>query len=175
MSDAVEKAIRENKGFVVILAGSNSDQQHIDNISRACADYGLKHQVRICSAHKEPERFMDLIKKYDAIPGALAYIAVAGGTDALSGTVSFQSIRPVVSCPPDAPNNSCLTNPPTSSNTYVANPKNAARFIAQMFSHLPDTEYAQKLLQEIQSKIGKLQEADAKFSGFPYTPTEVKK
>ena len=61
-------------------------------------------------------------------------IAVAGGTDALSGTLSFHSLHPVVSCPPDPPNESCLRNPPGSSNATVYSPRNAARFVAQLFA-----------------------------------------
>eukprot|EP00666_Eupelagonemidae_sp_cell4sb_P017931 gene17931-biopygen4662 len=48
----------------------------------------------------------------------LVIIGCAGGTDALSGTASFLSNWPVVSCPPDGDNESCLRNPPGSSNAY---------------------------------------------------------
>jgi phosphoribosylcarboxyaminoimidazole (NCAIR) mutase len=61
-------------------------------------------------------------------------VAVAGGTDALSGTLSFHADQPVVSCPPDGLNQSCLTNPPGSSNATILKPGNVARFIAQMYS-----------------------------------------
>jgi len=175
ISDTVQQAIEENKGFVVILAGSNSDQPHIDKVAAALKNYRIPHQARICSAHKQPEALQGLIEDYDFINGALAYIAIADGTDALSGSVSFNSIRPVVSCPPDAPNNTCLTNPPGSSNGYVARPENAARFIAQMFSHLSGTPYAELLREEMKSKIIKLENADKIFSVFPYVPPEVKK
>lgn len=172
ITDAVERAIRENKGFVVILAGSDSDKPHIDTISQGLTGYQIPHQTRICSAHKQGEQLTALVQKYDAIPGALAYVAVAGGTDALSGAVSFISTRPVISCPPDAPNESCLKNPPGSSNAYIARPANAARFVAQSFSHLPDTPYRALLQKEIGEKVGKLVKADAAMSVFPY---EVKK
>ncbi len=175
ISDAVQEAIEANKGFVVILAGSNSDQGHIDKVAAALTKYQLPHQVRICSAHKQPEALQGLIEDYDFIEGALAYVAIAGGTDALSGGSSFNSIRPVISNPPDAPNDSCLTNPPGSSNSYVTRADNAARFIAQMFSHLPGTPYADILREEIKDKIKKLEDADRKFSVFPYVPPEVKK
>ncbi len=175
LDDNVKRAIEENRGFVVILAGSDSDRPHVDKISGALSGYGIPHQVRICSAHKQPDELMGIIREYDQVRGALGYIAVAGGTDALSGTISFRSMRPVVSCPPDAPNNSCLTNPPGSSNAYVANPKNAARFFAQAFSELPGTPYADMLLHDIRTKLQSLGQKDAELGKYPYTPAEVKK
>ena len=175
LDTVVEDAIRSNKGFVVIMAGSDSDAEHINKLSKELTKYQLPHQVRICSAHKEPGELTHIIKEYNAVPGALAYIAVAGGTDALSGTLSFNVPKPVISCPPDAPNESCLTNPPGSSNAYIARPANAARFCAQLFSDLPGTPYKELLTQEAEKKVVGLRNADGIFSVFPYKPVEVKK
>ncbi|HLD89036.1 MAG TPA: AIR carboxylase family protein [Candidatus Nanoarchaeia archaeon] len=176
MDEKVESAIRENKGFVVILAGSDSDVTHVNGLSEALRKYQLPHQVRIYSAHKQPPDLVKTIIAYDKIPGTLAYIAVAGGTDALSGTASFRSSHPVISCPPDAPNDTCTKNPPGSSNAYIPKPQNAARFIAQMFSGLPDTPYRKILEEEITRKIISLETADARFSKYPYeSQPEVKK
>ncbi len=175
IDEAVKSAIEENKGFVVIMAGSDTDRPHIDKISEALNKYGLRHQVRICSAHKEPERLMTILRGYEAITGAKAYVAVAGGTDALSGTVSYHATSLVISCPPDTPNETCLTNPPMSSNLYVKRADNAARAVAQIFAHL-NPEIKKKLEAERDGKITKLQEADAKLSTFPYqaAPKEAK-
>ncbi len=174
ISSGVVAAIEENKGFIVIMAGSDSDRTHIDKISSALNSYQIPHQVRIASAHKQSMKVEHLIGFYDLIKGALAYIAVAGGTDALSGQGSYLSVNPVISCPPDAPNDSCLKNPPGSSNAYIANPKNAARFVAQMFSHLPGTFYREILKAENEKKIISLEDADEKLRVFPYV-REVKK
>lgn len=174
LETVVEDAIRSNKGFVVIMAGSDSDAEHINKISEALNKYKLPHQVRICSAHKQPDVLMDIMRDYETTDGALAYIAVAGGTDALSGTLSFNVTRAVISCPPDAPNESCLTNPPGSSNAYIARPANAARFCAQLFSDLPGTPYKSLIEEEKAKKVAGLEEKDKIFSAFPYKP-EVKK
>jgi hypothetical protein len=48
--------------------------------------------------------------------------------------LAFHADQPVISCPPDGLNHSCLTNPPGSSNATILSPKNAARFIAQVYS-----------------------------------------
>merc|ERR1712224_674431 len=80
-------------------------------------------------------------------------IGCAGGTDALSGTASYLSRHPVVSCPPDGMNQSCLTNPPGSSNAFIVKPSNVARFAAQMFAHAcPEVRAA--LEAGTQDKIG---------------------
>ncbi|MDO8459861.1 MAG: AIR carboxylase family protein [Nanoarchaeota archaeon] len=135
ITEAFKNKVEQNLGCVVILAGSGSDKPHIDKIVSSLKEYQIPYEVRIASAHKQPIGLDGIIREYDDLEGALAYVAVAGNTDALSGTVSFQSHRPVISCPPDHPNYSCLTNPPGSSNAYVGKPENAARFIAQIFSH----------------------------------------
>ena len=117
----------------MIVAGSDSDRSHIEKIVSALGRYEVPCQVRICSAHKSPERLLEIIAEYEG-QGALVWVAVAGGTDALSGTLAFHADQPVISCPPDGLNQSCLTNPPGSSNATILKPHNAARFVAQVFS-----------------------------------------
>merc|ERR1719217_196311 len=86
-------------------------------------------------------------------------IGCAGGTDALSGTASYLSRHPVVSCPPDGMNQTCLTNPPGSSNAFIVKPSNVAKFAAQFFAH-SCPEVSTLLDASIQEKIRKLEEAD---------------
>ena len=133
-SDDFESIVRSNVGCAVILAGSGSDEDYIDRISLSLQKYRVAHEVRIASAHKQVERLQEVINYYDALSGILVYIAVAGGTDALSGTLSYVSWRPTISCPPDHCNTSCLTDPLGSSNAYIGRPENAARFVAQVFA-----------------------------------------
>ena len=130
----IAQAVREKSGCAVIVAGSDSDRSHVEKIVSSLKSYGIPYQVRICSAHKSPERLLDLIRHYEQEGGALAYISVAGGTDALSGTLSFHANNPVISCPPDAPNASCLSNPPGSSNATIFNTSNVGRFVAQIYA-----------------------------------------
>merc|ERR1711879_987033 len=86
------------------------------------------------------------------------------GTDALSGTASYLANFPVVSCPPDGMNKSCLTNPPGSSNAFVCKPANVAKFAAQMFSR-SSAEVSAALDASIAEKIVKLEKADAQLTG----------
>merc|ERR1712007_372429 len=87
-------------------------------------------------------------------------VGCAGGTDALSGTASYLSKHPVISCPPDGMNNSCLTNPPGSSNAFIVKPANVAKFAAQIFSH-DCPQILAALESSTREKIAQLQGADA--------------
>merc|ERR1711862_244408 len=121
---------------------------------------GLPSHIRICSAHKQPSLLEATLKGYNKSIEPLLIVGCAGGTDALSGTASYLSVHPVISCPPDGMNNTCLTNPPGSSNGFIVKPANVARFAAQMFSwSCPDVKEA--LEKSTQEKITKLEKADA--------------
>jgi phosphoribosylaminoimidazole carboxylase PurE protein len=169
--ESVEKGL----GAVVILAGSGSDRAHVKTLSGEIAKYGLPVQARVASAHKQPNTLGSIIEQYDSYKGPLVYIAVAGGTDALSGTVSWETNRPVITCPPDAPNESCLRNPPGSSNAYVARAANAARFAAQIFSYI-NPACVNALEADRAKKIAGLQNDDSLFSqGYFDEPVKEKK
>lgn len=155
--ESVEKGL----GAVVILAGSGSDEVHIDKIVKGLVNYGIPFDVRVFSAHKQVEEFVRTIREYDALNGPFAYGGVAGGTDALGGLGSFISNRPLITCSPDPINMSALNNPPGSSNVYVARPENFARFVAQMFSFI-NSAYASKLDAERIAKIQSLRLDDGR-------------
>ena len=158
--------VEDSKGCAVIMAGSGSDDKvkkgkksHIENIINSLEDFSIPYRVRICSAHKQSKELIDIIGEYNSFNGPLAIIAVAGGTDALSGIASYHSLHPIISCPPDTPNNSCLTNPPRSSNAYIPDPKNVGKFVAQMFSH-HNQDYRDRLIEVNQEKIKSLKKDD---------------
>ena len=161
IDDKFAELVKSNVGCVVILAGSGSDKPHIDKIVGGLEKYGIPYEVRVCSAHNQSEEVPKVIKEYDDLEGALGYVAVAGGSDALSGTASFRSLRVVISCPPDNPNSSALTNPPGSSNAYIARAENVGRFFAQMFSDI-NQSYRHALVSEVNRKISALENDDNK-------------
>ena len=162
IDDQFKKTMQSNTGCAVILAGSDSDRAHIERITRSLTAFSIPHQVRICSSHKQPADLMKIIEEYNAVGGSITYVAVAGGTDALSGTLSYHALGPVVSCPPDAPNESCLTNPPGSCNAYIARPENVGKFIAQVYAGANPT-FRDLLEQSKSKKIEALTKADSRF------------
>merc|ERR1712070_957384 len=109
-------------------------------------------------------RLQAVLAHYDKSAEPMLIVGCAGGTDALSGTASYLSRHPVVSCPPEGMkstvNNTCLTNPPGSSNAFIMRPANVAKFAAQFFaSSCPEVRAT--LDASIQEKIVKLEQADA--------------
>merc|ERR1712178_556068 len=118
------------------------------------AKFKIDSEIRICSAHKQPARLQSVIAEYNKAPHPVMIVGCAGGTDALSGTASYSSKHPVVSCPPDGMNKTCLTNPPGSSNAFIVKPSNVAKFAAQMFAQSCPT-VAAALDTSIREKITK--------------------
>ena len=155
--------MESKKGCAVIMAGSDSDESHIGEVVKSLQKYEVPYDVRIFSAHKQPGELERVIRDYNEVLGSIAYVAVAGGTDALSGTLSYHALGPVISCPPDGlENRTCLTNPPGSSNATIYRAANVGRFIAQIYSRV-NPRFREILERENVAKINSLREADAKF------------
>merc|ERR1711966_409752 len=145
------------------MAGSDSDMPHPETLQKELAKFKIPSQIRICSAHKQPSALEAVLKYYDKSVEQMMIVGCAGGTDALSGTASYLSRHPVVSCPPDGMNNTCLTNPPGSSNAFILKPANVAKFAAQLFANSCPS-VAGSLAASIAEKVEKLEKADAKVS-----------
>merc|ERR1711981_1131462 len=145
--------------LVVIAAGSDSDMPHLETLEKELAKFKIPSVIRICSAHKQPARLEKLMAECSKFTEPIMLVGCAGGTDALSGTASYLANFPVVSCPPDGMNNTCLTNPPGSSNACIVKPANVAKFAAQMFSR-SSKEVSEALQANIAEKVTKLEKAD---------------
>merc|ERR1712196_246105 len=104
-------------------------------MGREVGKFKIDAEIRICSAHKQPAKLQSVIEEYNNSVRPIMMVGCAGGTDALSGTASYLAKFPVVSCPPDGMNHTCLTNPPGSSNAFIVKPANVAKFAAQVFAH----------------------------------------
>merc|ERR1712139_53578 len=152
------------KPLAVIAAGSDSDMPHLETLKKELAKFKINSEIRVCSAHKQPGRLEAVLAEYSSSSQPVMLIGCAGGTDALSGTASYLANFPVVSCPPDGMNKSCLTNPPGSSNAFICKPSNVAKFAAQMFSR-SSREVSDALNASIAEKIEKLEKADAQLTG----------
>ncbi len=157
------EVMQSNTGCAVIMAGSDSDKNHIDEVVKSLQKYEIPFDIRIFSAHKQPSELEAVIREYNEVSGSVAYVAVAGGLDALSGTLSYHSFGPVISCPPDGlENRTCLLNPPGSSNSTIYRSTNVGRFIAQMYSGV-NPKFRELLGKENVIKINSLREADVNF------------
>lgn len=129
------RGIEDRYGCAVIVTGSDSDKPHVDRIAESLELYNIPYDVY--SVHEQLRVPTDFFVEWlNGIESPLVVVAVAGGTDALSGFLSFNLVHPVISCPPDGFNVSCLRNPIGSSNAYIQRPENVGRYITQMFSHI---------------------------------------
>jgi phosphoribosylaminoimidazole carboxylase PurE protein len=145
---------------VVIISGSDSDLDHIKNIQGELGKFNIESNIRICSAHKQPGTAETIISELNDSDVPSILVSIAGATDALSGVLSFHSVYPVISCPPDKNNHfSCVDNPPGSSNSLILRPANVAKHIAQMLSMI-DPEFKKTIREKNNQKIDSLLKAD---------------
>jgi len=86
----------ENK--VVILMGSQRDLEFCREIANHLKALALSYEFRVASAHKTPEKVLEILKEYEE--EKVVYITVAGKSNALSAFVDANTTKPVIACPP---------------------------------------------------------------------------
>lgn len=83
---------------VAILMGSESDMETMRKAEKELADRGIRSEVRVMSAHRQP----DLVAEYSKelhFRGFKVVIAGAGLSAALPGTVAAHTELPVIGVP----------------------------------------------------------------------------
>jgi phosphoribosylaminoimidazole carboxylase PurE protein len=108
---------------VGILMGSKSDMPAMEKAAKELADRGILHEVRVMSAHRDPEIVAEYAKNA-RLRGIKVIICGAGLSAALPGVVAAHTDLPVVGVP--------LT-----SSTSVAGGLDALLSIAQMPPGVP--------------------------------------
>ena len=108
---------------VGIVMGSKSDMPVMEKAAKELADRGIRHEIRVMSAHRDPDLVADYAKNAK-LRGLRAIIAGAGLAAALPGVVAAHTELPVIGVP--------LT-----SKTSVAGGLDAMLAIAQMPPGVP--------------------------------------
>jgi len=80
---------------VAILSGSASDAAIAERVAAVLNEHGISYDVRVISAHREPDILDDYIKKSDC----RVFIAIAGLSAALPGVIASKTQRPVIGVP----------------------------------------------------------------------------
>jgi 5-(carboxyamino)imidazole ribonucleotide mutase len=80
---------------VAILSGSASDAAIAERVAAVLSEHGISYDIRVISAHREPEILDDYIKKSDC----KIFIAIAGLSAALPGVIASRTKRPVIGVP----------------------------------------------------------------------------
>lgn len=86
------------KSMISIIIGSQSDLETLKEAIDSLKLFGVKHEVKILSAHRSPK---ELVRYVEDAPGrgVRVFIAAAGGSAALAGVIASHTILPVIGIP----------------------------------------------------------------------------
>lgn len=83
---------------VVIICGSESDFTFADKIKNPLEGKGFSVKLFAASAHKEPQKVLEIVNKYNG--QKTVFVTIAGRSNALSGFVGANSKNVTIACPP---------------------------------------------------------------------------
>ena len=84
----------------IIFYASPVDEPHVKKITEKLDEYKIAHEEHMASAHKEPLKVLEVLKKYQN--EKIVYVTIAGRSNALSGFVAANTTVPTIACPPFA-------------------------------------------------------------------------
>jgi phosphoribosylamine--glycine ligase len=88
----------EAKPQVLVIMGSESDLPVVEETGRMLAEFGISFEMTIASAHRTPERVLDLAGGAEK-RGVEVIIAAAGAAAHLAGVVASHTVLPVIGIP----------------------------------------------------------------------------
>lgn len=119
--------------IVPFLLGSPTDKEWAQKIIDVLDQFNVPSVVHVASAHKVPEKVIDLVNTYNDSAEEVVMITIAGRSNGLSGVTAGSSIHPVIACPPfkdkadyNVNIHSTLQMPSDTPVLTVLDPKNAA-------------------------------------------------
>jgi len=83
---------------VTVFLGSESDLDVIRDGLDILKEFGVPFELEVTSAHRSPERTLDLIRRAEK-KGPAVVIAVAGKAAHLAGVVAAHTVKPVIGVP----------------------------------------------------------------------------
>lgn len=83
---------------VVILMGSDSDLPRMKQCLSTLEALEVPYDIRVASAHRTPQRVMDIVGRAEAA-GVEVFICAAGGAAHLAGAVAAHTTLPVIGVP----------------------------------------------------------------------------
>ena len=150
-------------GKAIIVMGSERDLDFSREIAKYLKLLGVTYEFRVASAHKTPEKILELIKEFE--PEKVVYVTVAGRSNALSAFMDGNSSKPVIACPPysEAFNGmdifSSLRVPSGIGSVVTIEPEGAAIAVAKILA-LEDSALAEKVKEYQLSKRKELEKAN---------------
>ena len=86
---------------IAVIIGSQSDEKRVESCVKTLRDLGVDHELRVLSAHRDPEKLDAYIATLEQ-RGVEVIIAAAGLSAALPGAIAARTKLPVVGLPLDA-------------------------------------------------------------------------
>lgn len=83
---------------VGILMGSDSDLDVMEEVAKACEEFGIAYEMRVLSAHRSPYETMEYARSAHE-RGLKVLVAGAGGAAHLAGVVAAHTPLPVIGVP----------------------------------------------------------------------------
>lgn len=87
-------------GWVAVLMGSSSDWPVMQSTTEILSDFEIKYEVRVTSAHRNPEQTADYVRSAES-RGCQVFICAAGLAAHLGGAVAANTTKPVIGVPMD--------------------------------------------------------------------------
>lgn len=84
--------------LIGIILGSDSDFPYLEKGLKLLKDFVVPFEIEVSSAHRTPQRTIDLIKDFEN-KGVQIIIAAAGGAAHLPGVVAAHTLLPVLGVP----------------------------------------------------------------------------
>jgi len=150
-------------GKALIVMGSDRDLDFSREIAKYLKILGVSYEFRVASAHKTPEKVLEIIKEFEN--EKTVFVTVAGRSNALSAFVDGNTSKPVIACPPysekfgGADIISSLRIPSGIGSTVTIEPEGAAIAVAKIFA-LGDAEIAERVKNYQASKKKELEKAN---------------
>jgi phosphoribosylaminoimidazole carboxylase PurE protein len=152
---------------ILIIMGSSRDEEFTRTIGSTLKELGIPYTLRVASAHKTPNRLLEILTEHEQSDDRRVYITVAGRSNALSGFVDANTRFPVIACPPlsdtfsGADVYSSLRMPSGVSPLVVLEPANAALAAAKMLA-LSNLQIREKVISYQQRFKDRIEIADSK-------------
>ena len=80
---------------VLIVLGSKSDAEVGKKAASILTEFGVEHEMVVASSHRTPDLLRDLVRNSTA----KVFIAIAGLSAGLPGTIAAHTIKPVIGVP----------------------------------------------------------------------------
>lgn len=133
---------------VLIVLGSESDMPVAKKAADALKELGISHELKIASAHRQPELLDKVIRESNA----KVFIGIAGLSAALPGVIASKTKKPVIGVPVNVKLDgldallSTMQLPPgvPVATVGIDNGKNAALLAARILA-ISDSKLAERL------------------------------